>query len=63
MRIFLAFKKTSRVATRGVTLRGGEKSTGTEIEMGGGKAAPFGAAAVSGSKIVISKCAICVRDW
>ena len=58
MIIFLAFKKTSRVATRGVTLRGGGKSTGTEIEMGGGKAA-----AISGSKIVIGKCAICVRDW
>ena len=62
MRIFLAFKKTSRIVTRGVTLRGGGKSTGTEIEMGGGKAAPF-AAAISGSKIVIGKCEICVRDW
>ena len=46
-----------------MTLRGGEKSTGTEIEMGGGKAAPFAAAAVSGSKIVIGRCAICVQDW
>ena len=52
------YEDVSSVATRlRVTLRGdGGKLTGTEIEMGGGKA-------VSGSKIVIGKCAICVRDW
>ena len=42
-----------------MTLRGGKKSTGTKIEMGGGGKAASGAFI---SRIVISKCVACVQD-